>query len=83
MLSFRTLRNKFSQEEEAPDEEKETTSPIFSSSNPNYGEGVCKMSVCHGEQTSWACVDRPKSNKNASENLHGFKIEEQAERNSR
>ena len=82
MLSFRTLRNKFSQEEEAPDEEKETTSPIFSSSNPNYGEGVCKMSVCHGEQTSWACV-RPKTNKKASKNLVSKSKNKVEERNSR
>ena len=70
MLSSQSFRYKFSEEAEAPDEEKEITSPIFASSNPNYGEGVCKMSVCHGEQTSWACV-RPESYRNASENPGG------------
>ena len=81
-MLLQTFRFKFSEEAEAPDEEKETTSPIFTSSNPNYGEGVCKMSVCHGEQTSWACV-RPESYRNASENLVSKSKNKVEERNSR
>ena len=45
-VSFPTFRFDCSEETKTTNEEKETTSIVFSASNPNNGEGVCKMSIC-------------------------------------
>ena len=81
-VSFPTFRFDCSEETKTTNEEKETTSIVFSASNPNNGEGVCKMSICLWRYPSWAFI-RPESNRNASKNLVSKSTNKVEERNPR
>ena len=81
-VSFPTFRFDCSEETKTTNEEKETTSIVFSASNPNNGEGVCKMSICLERYPSWAFI-RPESNRNASEDLVSKSTNKVEERNPR